>query len=134
MQFRSNLWPVQLAQLPCVRYAQLYHANTAPDLKNTSDDAIPGYLKSLQFKQDHKLADVRLAIGYTAFAICAATFYWDYKLGFDSTKYYTAAAVAVYALLNGVLTFWIWGVEKGKVYMGTSPTGDKVGRVWDACV
>ena len=60
-----------------------------------------------------------------AFAISAATFYWDYKLGFESTKYYTAAAVAVYACLNGALTFWIWGVEKGKVYVGTSPTGDK---------
>ena len=100
---------------------------TSPDLKNTSDDAIPIYLNSLKFKQNHSLSDIRLAIGYSAFAICAATFFWDYKLGFDATKYYTAAAVAVYACLNGLLTLWIWGVEKGKVYVGTSPNGDKVG-------
>jgi hypothetical protein len=100
-------------------------ADVTEDLKNTSDDAIPNYLNSLKFKQSHTLSDVRLALGYLAFAISAATFYWDYKLGFESTKYYTAAAVAVYACLNGALTFWIWGVEKGKIYVGTSPNGDK---------
>ncbi|KAK0119950.1 hypothetical protein ONS95_011374 [Cadophora gregata] len=96
------------------------------DLKNTSDDAIPAYLNSLSFKQSHTLTDTRLALGYSAFFICAATFYWDYKLGFDSTKYYTAIAVAIYTVLNGVLTFWIWGVEKGTIYIGTSSAGDKI--------
>jgi len=96
------------------------------DLKNTSDDAIPNYLNSLKFTQSHTLSDIRLALGYTAFFISAACFYWDYKLGWDSTKYYTAAAVALYACINGLLTFWIWGVEKGKVYVGTSPAGDKI--------
>ncbi|KAH7354809.1 microsomal signal peptidase 25 kDa subunit-domain-containing protein [Rhexocercosporidium sp. MPI-PUGE-AT-0058] len=96
------------------------------DLKNTSDDAIPAYLNSLSFKQSHTLTDTRLALGYSAFAICAATFYWDYKLGFDNTKYYTAVAVLLYTLLNGILTFWIWGVEKGTVYIGTNAAGDKI--------
>lgn len=100
-------------------------ADVTEDLKNTSDDAVTNYLNSLKFKQSHTLTDIRLALGYLAFAISAATFYWDYKLGFDSTKYYTAAAVAVYTCLNGALTFWIWGVEKGKIYVGTSPGGDK---------
>ncbi|KAH6723390.1 microsomal signal peptidase 25 kDa subunit-domain-containing protein [Leptodontidium sp. MPI-SDFR-AT-0119] len=96
------------------------------DLKNTSDDAIPAYLNSLSFKQSHTLTDTRLALGYSAFAICAATFYWDYKLGFDSTKHYTALAVLIYTLLNGILTFWIWGVEKGTIYIGTNASGDKI--------
>jgi len=96
------------------------------DLKNTSDDALPVYLNSISFKQSHILSDVRLALGYTAFAICAATFYWDYKLGFESTKIYTAFAVALYTCINGALTFWIWGVEKGKVYIGTNKEGHKV--------
>ncbi|KAG4438067.1 hypothetical protein IFR05_006433 [Cadophora sp. M221] len=96
------------------------------DLKNTSDDAIPAYLNSLSFKQSHTLTDTRLALGYSAFAICAATFYWDYKLGFDSTKHYTALAVLIYTLLNGILTFWIWGVEKGTIYIGTNAAGDKI--------
>ncbi|KAI1482469.1 hypothetical protein K445DRAFT_313391 [Daldinia sp. EC12] len=96
------------------------------DLKNTSDDAIPNYLNSLKFKQDHRLIDTRLALGYSAFAVAAACFAWDYKLGFDATKYYTAAAVALYALLNGVLTFWISFVEKGTVYQGVAPDGTKI--------
>lgn len=99
-----------------------------PDLKNTSDDAIPNYLNSLKFKQSHTLIDVRLALGYSALLIAGACFAWDYKLGWDDTKYYTAAAVAVYTLVNGALTLWIWLVEKGVVYQGTSPSGEKVRR------
>ncbi|TLS28128.1 hypothetical protein PpBr36_00135 [Pyricularia pennisetigena] len=99
--------------------------NTA-DLKNTSDDAIPNYLNSLKFKQSHTLTDVRLTLGYSAFAISAACFFWDYKLGFDSTKYYTAAAVALYAVLNGALSLWAFFVEKNIVYVGTAPSGEKV--------
>ncbi|QUC22361.1 uncharacterized protein UV8b_06602 [Ustilaginoidea virens] len=96
------------------------------DLKNTSDDALPNYLNSLRFKQSHRLMDVRLALGYGAFAIAAACFGWDYKFGWDSTKYYTAAAVALYALVNGFLTFWMLRVERGTVYQGAAPTGEKV--------
>ncbi|ETS87330.1 hypothetical protein PFICI_01158 [Pestalotiopsis fici W106-1] len=96
------------------------------DLKNTSDDAIPNYLNSLKFKQIHTLTDTRLALGYSAFAIAGACFAWDYKFGFESTKYYTAAAVAIYALLNAVLTYWIAYVEKGVVYQGVSPSGEKI--------
>jgi signal peptidase complex subunit 2 len=83
-------------------------------------------LNSLKFKQSHFLADVRLAIGYGAFLVAAACFLWDYKLGFEGTKYYTAAAVAVYTVLNGLLTLWIWGKEKSIVYVGTTPSGEKV--------
>lgn len=96
------------------------------DLKNTSDDAIPNYLNSLKFTQSHTLTDVRLALGYSAFFIAAACFLWDYKLGFDSTKYYTAAAVGVYSLLNTALTLWIWLKEKGTIYVGTAPSGETV--------
>ncbi|KAK1239025.1 hypothetical protein MKX08_006086 [Trichoderma sp. CBMAI-0020] len=96
------------------------------DLKNTADDAIPNYLNSLKFKQTHFLSDVRLGLGYTAFIICAACFAWDYKLGFEDTKIYTAIAVALYTLLNGALTFWMMFVEKGVVYQGTTPSGEKI--------
>ncbi|OAA38625.1 Signal peptidase complex subunit 2 [Metarhizium rileyi] len=96
------------------------------DLKNTTDDALPNYLNSLKFKQSHFLTDVRLALGYSAFVIAAACFGWDYQFGFDNTKYYTAGAVAIYALLNGFLTFWLSMVEKGTVYQGTAPSGERV--------
>lgn len=96
------------------------------DLKNTSDDAIPNYLNSLRFAQSHALTDVRLALGYGAFFLAAACFLWDYQLGFERTKYYTAAAVALYSVLNSALTLWIWLKEKGIVYVGTSPSGETV--------
>lgn len=106
------------------------------DLKNTSDDAIPNYLNSLKFRQSHRLTDVRLALGYSAFALAAATFLWDYKLGFESTKHFTAAAVAVYALLNGALTLWVLFVERGTVYVGTAPAsaGGQTVRVSSSAV
>jgi signal peptidase complex subunit 2 len=96
------------------------------DLKNTSDDAIPNYLNSIKFKQVHTLTDVRLALGYGAFAISAACFLWDYKFGFDDTKYYTAVAVAVYTVVNGILTLWMSEVEKGNIYQGEAPSGEKI--------
>ncbi|PNY29197.1 Signal peptidase complex subunit SPC2 [Tolypocladium capitatum] len=96
------------------------------DLKNTSDDAIPNYLNSLKFRQSTFLTDVRLALGYGAFAVGAACFLWDYKLGFESTKQYTAIAVALYTLLNGALTYWLSEVEKGIVYQGAAPSGEKI--------
>ena len=89
-----------------------------PDLKNTTDDALPNYLTSLKFTQSHLLTDVRLALGYTAVTIAGATFYADWKLGWEATKYWTFWAVLVYFLLNGILTVWIWGVEKGTVFRG----------------
>ena len=88
------------------------------DLKNTTDDALPNYLTSLKFAQSHFLTDVRLALGYAAVIIAGATFYADWKLGWDATKYWTFWAVLVYFTLNGVLTVWIWGVEKGTVFRG----------------
>ncbi|KAL6694564.1 microsomal signal peptidase 25 kDa subunit domain-containing protein [Trichoderma pleuroticola] len=96
------------------------------DLKNTTDDAIPNYLNSLKIKQTHFLSDVRLGLGYSAFLIAAACFAWDYKLGFEDTKFYTAIAVAVYTILNGLLTFWMMFVEKGVIYQGITPSGEKI--------
>ncbi|KAH7326356.1 microsomal signal peptidase 25 kDa subunit-domain-containing protein [Stachybotrys elegans] len=96
------------------------------DLKNTSDDAIPNYLNSIKFKQSHFLTDVRLGLGYTAFLIAAACFGWDYQFGFDNTKLYTAAAVAVYTLINGALSLWVMYVENGIIYSGTAPSGETI--------
>ncbi|KAI9890062.1 MAG: hypothetical protein M1814_004461 [Vezdaea aestivalis] len=89
------------------------------DLKNTTDDALPNYLSSLKFKESHFYTDVRLGIGYTAVLIAATTFYFDYTLGWEKTKFATLWAVIGYFILNTALTYWIWGVEKGKVYVGT---------------
>ncbi|MCJ1257433.1 hypothetical protein MMC24_005258 [Lignoscripta atroalba] len=91
-----------------------------PDLKNTTDDALPNYLTSLKFEQSHFLTDVRLTLGYTAVIIAAVTFAFDYKLGWDATKGHTLWAVIAYFVLNSALTVWIWGVERSKVFTGES--------------
>ena len=92
--------------------------NLTPDLKNTTDDALPNYLASLKFSQSHFLTDIRLGLGYSAVVIAAITFYFDWKLGWDQIKDYTFWAVVIYFILNGGLTAWIWGIEKGKVFLG----------------
>ncbi|KAL7276310.1 hypothetical protein RUND412_000724 [Rhizina undulata] len=92
------------------------HALT--ELKNTTDDAIAPFLKSLGFKQNHTLTDVRLVLGFTACAIAGATFYHDWTAGFEKAKTLTLYAVIAYFVLNTALTWWIMWVEGGKVYVG----------------
>ena len=40
----------------------------------------------------------------------------------------------MYFTLNGVLTVWIWGVEKGMVFRGEIEHGDKGRKIVRACV
>lgn len=95
-------------------------ANHCADLKNTTDDAIlPFMVGKNKFKQNHVLTDVRLALGYSAVLISAVTFYFDYTSTWEKTKGWTLWAVVAYFILNGALTLWIWGVEKGKVFNGS---------------
>ncbi|OJD29264.1 microsomal signal peptidase 25 kda subunit [Diplodia corticola] len=91
---------------------------SVPDLKNTTDDALPNYLNSLKFRQSHRFTDVRLALGYTAVIIAGALFYFDYKFGWDATKAYTGPAVLAYFALNSAFMYWMYFVEKGMVYSG----------------
>lgn len=58
--------------------------------------------------------------------IAGILFYADYKLGWDATKAYTGPACVAYFVLNGLLTYWIWAVEAGTVFVGTREGGQKV--------
>lgn len=75
-------------------------------------------MNSLKFKQSHYYSDVRLALGYAAVIISGVLFYADWKLGWDATKAYTLPAVLAYFVLNGAFTYWLFWVEKGKIYIG----------------
>jgi len=100
------------------------------DLKNATDDALAPYLTSLPkpytFKQQHSKTNIRLAVGYSAVLIAGALFWADWKLGWDATKGYTLPACVAYFLLNGFLTYWIWAVESGTVFVGVREGGQKV--------
>lgn len=101
------------------------------DLKNTTDDAIPAHLTTLPqpytFTQDHTKTNVRFALGYTAVAIAAFTFYADRKLGWEATRSpWIIAAVVSYFVLNSVFTYWVWAVEAGEVFRGRRVSGEMV--------
>jgi hypothetical protein len=102
------------------------------DLKSTTDDALPLLLTSLPapytFTQQHTLSTVRLTLGYTAVTIAGALFYFDWVHGWDVTKPYTLPACVVYFILNTALTYWIWAVEKGTVFVGVRQGGQKVSK------
>ncbi|OAL18387.1 hypothetical protein AYO22_10707 [Fonsecaea multimorphosa] len=105
----------------------LYSVN---DLKNATDDALAPYLTSLPkpyaFRQEHYMTNVKLALGYTAVLIAGVLFYADWKLGWDATKSYTGPACVAYFVLNSALTFWIWVVEAGTVFVGVREGGQKL--------
>ena len=99
-----------------------------PDLKNTTDDALGNYLRSIGFKQDHSKTDVKLLLGYVAVIIAGVTFAADYKLGWEATKTWTMVAVAAYGILNAAFSYWLWFVEGSTIFEGESK-GKKV-RHW----
>jgi hypothetical protein len=75
---------------------------------------------------------VHLALGFAACVIAGSTFYYDYTLGFEKAKPWTLYAVIAYFVINSALTWWIWGVEGGRVFVGTKD-GIKVGAPSPRC-
>jgi hypothetical protein len=53
-------------------------------------------------------------------------FYYDWTQGWESSKPYTAPAVVIYFILNAAFTYWIWGIEKGTIFVGYAKSGEKV--------
>ncbi|KAL4925476.1 signal peptidase complex subunit 2 [Aspergillus undulatus] len=101
------------------------------DLKSTTDDALAPYLTILPqpytFKQDHFKTNVRFAVGYSAVAIAAFTFYADRKLGWEATTSpWILVAVGSYFVLNTILTYWIWAVEASEVFRGRRAGGETI--------
>lgn len=72
------------------------------------------------------MTDVRLSLGFASVIVAAVASYYDYKVGFEAAKKYTAIAVGAYFLLNALMTLWVWKVEAGIVYQGIKG-GVKVG-------
>lgn len=125
-------WFVHLLYTPFPYHtSRRSNTNKPIDLKTTSDDALPAYLTTLPqpytFTQDHTKTNIRFALGYTAVAIAAFTFYADRKLGWEATQSpWIIAAVASYFVLNSLLTYWIWAVEAGEVFRGKRESGEVV--------
>ena len=97
------------------------------DLKTTTDDHLTPYLTSLPepytFTPSHTHSTIRLSLGYTAVLIAFALFTTDYKFGWEATKPYTLPACVAYFLLNGLLTAYVFFVERGTVFSGSRAGG-----------
>ncbi|EEQ34784.1 signal peptidase complex subunit spc2 [Microsporum canis] len=102
---------------------------SSTDLKNTSDDAITTYLtlglpKPNRFVAINTKSDIRLILGYSAVTIAGVSFYFDYMKGWQFTVPWMIYAVVAYFILNTAYTAWIWLVESGQVFEGTTSKGE----------
>ena len=70
---------------------------------------------------------MRFALGFSAVAIAAFTFYADRRLGWEATTSpWIISAVVAYFAINSVFTVWVWGVEAGEVFCGRRRSGEMV--------
>ncbi|KAK9371140.1 microsomal signal peptidase 25 kDa subunit [Lipomyces kononenkoae] len=92
--------------------------SSVPDLKNATDDEIVQILASKGYTQNFSLIDVRLMLGFASVIVAAAAAGYDYYVGFEKAKPFTAIGVSLYFVLNLAFTAWIMYVEKGTFYQG----------------
>lgn len=93
--------------------------SSASQLKNTSDDHIPSIMKGLGWKQDHKLENFRLFVGYASVLVSALCAYWDYFVGFHKRFVPITFCVVIYGVLSVCYQLWTWRVERGLIFHGT---------------
>ncbi|KAK9480976.1 microsomal signal peptidase 25 kDa subunit [Lipomyces japonicus] len=89
-----------------------------PDLKNATDDEIIKILISKGYTQQFSLVDARLAIGFSSVLVALVVVAYDYFVGFEAAKTYTAIGVSIYFALNIAFTGWIVFIEKGTIFQG----------------
>ncbi|KAK9236737.1 microsomal signal peptidase 25 kDa subunit [Lipomyces kononenkoae] len=99
--------------------------SSLPDLKNATDDEIVQILATKGYTQIFNLIDVRLMLGFVSVIVAAAAAGYDYYVGFEKAKPFTAIGVSLYFVLNVAFTAWIMYVEKGTFYQG-SKDGKKI--------
>ncbi|KAK9353918.1 microsomal signal peptidase 25 kDa subunit [Lipomyces doorenjongii] len=92
--------------------------SSLPDLKNATDDEIVKILAGKGYAQIFNLIDIRLTLGFLSVIVAAAAGGYDYYVGFEKAKTYTAIGVSFYFVLNIALTIWIMYYEKGTIYQG----------------
>ncbi|KAK9314768.1 microsomal signal peptidase 25 kDa subunit [Lipomyces starkeyi] len=99
--------------------------SSLPDIKNATDDEIVKILSGKGYTQLFNLIDIRLTLGFLSVIVAAAAGGYDYYVGFEKAKTYTAIGVSIYFVLNMALTIWIMYFEKGTIYQG-SKDGKKI--------
>jgi hypothetical protein len=75
-------------------------------------------MNSRNYIQSHTLSDIRLALGYAAVISCAATAYYEYKVGFKDAKSWSMLGIGLYFIFNAALYLWGYFIEGDTVYVG----------------
>ncbi|KAG9045315.1 hypothetical protein FS837_006504 [Tulasnella sp. UAMH 9824] len=96
------------------------------DLKNTLDDALKRCLARPDcYSQIHMHTDVRLALGWVAVLVAAATGLYSWKISFQESRLGVFIGVTLYALLSAVQMGYIYFIEGDTVFVGKRKTLDK---------
>ncbi|GAA5836332.1 hypothetical protein JCM11251_001465 [Rhodosporidiobolus azoricus] len=100
--------------------------NTASltELKNAVDDAVKEFFShpSHRFTRSFVHEDVRLALGWSAVAVAAATGYYGYKTEFHESKKWVGVGVVVYIVLNTILALYVAYFEQNTIFVGKRRT------------
>jgi len=90
------------------------------ELKVACDDAVRKYMtETRNYKQSHKIIDVKLLLGYVSAIMAGGEFWYTWKKPFDQVRTLTMIVVAVYFVLSTFLAFWTTFVEKDIIFVGT---------------
>jgi len=104
-------------------------------VKNALDDAVRDILiKRLNYVENFKLVDGRLAICSIAVGIAMLALLWDYLYPFPASRPVLLLCVSAYFIMMGVLTVYTAYMEKGifAVAVQKDPAGIDPDITWEA--
>lgn len=98
--------------------------NCLKSLKTTLDDVLSLYLRTEQeYKQNHFIVDLRIAIGVISTLAAAYLTYLSVYVDFKDYKNKAIALLGIYFALNGLLELVMKCTQKGKVFYGKNERG-----------
>jgi len=104
-------------------------------VKNALDDAVRDILvKKLNYEENFKLVDGRLAICSVAVGIAMFALLWDYLYPFPASKSILLLCVSLYFVMMGLLTVYTAYMEKGIFAMALQkdPAAIDPAVIWEA--
>ncbi len=94
-------------------------------VKNTLDDSVREILiEKLEYKEIHRLMDIRLFICLTAVGAAMFALLWDFLHPFPASKTVLISCVISYFILMTILTVYTTFVEKGIFLQATGKSND----------
>ncbi|AAS52796.1 AER112Cp [Eremothecium gossypii ATCC 10895] len=91
---------------------------SAPEVHTAIEESLPAVFSRLGYKQDFRLLDTRLLLGYLTAITAAVSFVLDRKFKWDDVLIYQKALVGLYVVFSSA--FWLFSRygERHAVYQG----------------